>query len=104
LAHREGRRLLAVERAQPHPVGAALAELHPPRDDVDDVDAVEEVLFEGVRDHSLVAERRIPGTIPSKNRSDRPSGGTSSWPVFFQGLFTTKRALVAKRPLIVRSL
>ena len=45
----KGGRLLFVERAAAHVVGASLAQFHPRADDVDDVHALEEVVDEGLR-------------------------------------------------------
>lgn len=50
--HRERRRLLVMERAQPHEVGAALLELHVAAHHVDDVDAVEQIVDERLRNHA----------------------------------------------------
>src|SRR5581483_10705781 len=50
-AHRERRRLLAVERAAGGEVGAGLLERDVTLDHVDDVDAVEQFLLERVRNH-----------------------------------------------------
>src|SRR5262249_61967405 len=55
LAHRERGRLLAVERAQPDPVRAALLQRHPARDDGDDVDAVEQIVLAEAWDDSVSA-------------------------------------------------
>ena len=45
-ADREGGRLFAVKRAARHVIGAALLERDVALDELDDVDAVEEVLLE----------------------------------------------------------
>ncbi len=42
---------LTVKGAQPHHVGAALFKLHVVAHDIDNIDAVEEILNEGLRDH-----------------------------------------------------
>ncbi|KGX49631.1 hypothetical protein Y025_5578 [Burkholderia pseudomallei TSV32] len=53
-ADRKRRALLVVKRAQPHEVGAALLELHVPADHVDDVDAVQQILQERMRNHRWI--------------------------------------------------
>jgi hypothetical protein len=40
-----------VKGAQAHEIGATLFELDEAADHIDDVDAVEQVLLEGIRDH-----------------------------------------------------
>src|SRR5262249_18821256 len=49
LAHGEGRRLFAVERTAGDVVGARALERHVALDHVDDVDAIEQFLNEGLR-------------------------------------------------------
>ena len=40
-----------MEGAQPHEIGATLFELHETADHIDDIDAVEQVLLEGIWNH-----------------------------------------------------
>src|SRR5260221_8474205 len=42
-----------MEGAEPQVIGAALLQLHVARDDVDDVDAIEQILLERIRYHFL---------------------------------------------------
>ena len=53
----EARRLFAMERAQTHQIGAALLQLHIIAHHVDDVDAVQQVLNEGLWDHGALILR-----------------------------------------------
>src|SRR4029078_9365056 len=69
----ERRRLFVVERAQAEVVGHSLLELHVARDDVDDVDANEEVLLEGFGDQGktragLIFPRNAPRRRPFFSR------------------------------------
>ena len=58
----ERRRLFVMERAQAEVVSAALLELDVARDDVDDVDAIEQVLLERIRNHLF----GLPTIFPRK--------------------------------------
>jgi hypothetical protein len=51
-ADREGGRLLVVERAEAREIGPRFLQLDVARDDIDDVDPVEEILLERFRDQS----------------------------------------------------
>jgi len=64
--NRKRRALLVVERAKPHEVRAAFLELHIPPHHVDDIDAVEQVLQERVRNHD---------TCVAFKRTGAPSAG-----------------------------
>src|SRR5256885_9532106 len=66
----EGRRLLAVERAQAHEVGAALPELHVASHDIDHVDAREQFLDERLGNGH-------PRIVPSRGHPAVPRG---HWP------------------------
>src|SRR5438874_4362083 len=58
----ERRRLFVMERAEAEVVGAALLELDVARDDVDEVDAIEQVLLERIRNHLF----GLPPIFPRK--------------------------------------
>jgi hypothetical protein len=64
-ADREARRFLGMERAQPAEVRAAFLQLHVAADDLDDVDAREQVLDEAGRDHP--EEINSPPTYSANN-------------------------------------
>ncbi len=69
----EARRLLGVKRAQPAEVDPALLQLDLPADDVDDVDACQEFLDEGGRDHPI-SLRRDQCTDDSRSEQNARSG------------------------------
>src|SRR6188768_275929 len=63
--HREGRRLLVVERAAGAEVGPRLLELHVAVDDIHDVGPREKRLDEVLRDHAGIIP---PTALPSPSR------------------------------------
>jgi len=70
--NREGRRLLAMKGAQPKEVGARFLEFDDATNDLDDVDACQQVLDECLRD-----QRRSPASAgaPFEQRTDRGRHG-----------------------------
>ena len=70
--HREGRRLFIVERTQPLVVGSRLAQLDGLADHVDDIDAGQQLLDEGLRDQT------IAGVPPQADRRARTLAETAA--------------------------
>ena len=72
-ADRKRRRFFAMERAQPHEIGAPFFELHVAAHNLHHVRAGEEFLEKALRDgHKVIVGTQSPSTTPSRRGSAPP--------------------------------